>query len=116
MELITPEPGDAQPVERYRSGGAAVHALAHGTGEAHVYAVHFEPGGEIGVHPAGYAQLFWVVSGAGWVSGGDGARVPLVAGQGALFRRGEEHAKGSETGMTAIMIQVADLDAAPPGE
>ena len=37
----------------------------------------------------------------------------ISGGQGASIARGEVHAKGSDTGMTAIMVQVADLVAAP---
>jgi quercetin dioxygenase-like cupin family protein len=100
----------AEPIEHFESLGASSVPLGDGHGEAHVYCVRFEPGGRIGQHPAGFGQLFLVVEGAGWVSGHDGARVELAAGQGAYFSRGELHAKGSEVGMTAIMIQIRDLD------
>ena len=33
----------------------------------------------------------------------------FAEGQAALFRRGETHSKGSETGMTAVMVQIGDL-------
>jgi quercetin dioxygenase-like cupin family protein len=87
-------------------------ALADGEGEAHAYALYFEPGGEIGPHEAGFGQLFFAVSGDGWVAGGDGERVLLAEGQAAFINRGEIHSKGSETGLTALMVQVHDL--APP--
>ena len=83
--------------------------LAEGAGEAHVYALYFDPGGEIGPHEAGFGQLFLPLSGSGWVAGDDGERVALAEGQAALFRRGETHSKGSETGMTAVMVQIGDL-------
>jgi len=40
---------------------------------------------------------------------GDGVRQPLAAGQGAFIARGEVHAKGSDAGLTAIMVQLTDL-------
>lgn len=83
--------------------------LAKGAGEAHAYVLYFEPGGEIGPHEAGFGQIFLPIIGSGWVAGEDGERVVLVGGQAALFRRGETHSKGSETGMTAVMVQVRDL-------
>jgi quercetin dioxygenase-like cupin family protein len=86
--------------------------LAEGRGEAHAYVVYLEPGGEIGPHEAGFGQLFVAVSGEGWVAGGDGERLPLAEGQAAFIRRGETHSKGSETGLTALMVQVRDLS--PP--
>jgi quercetin dioxygenase-like cupin family protein len=84
-------------------------ALAEGAGEAHASVLYFEPGGEIGRHEAGFGQLFFAVSGDGWVAGGDGKRLPLAQGRAAFIERGEIHAKGSETGLTALMVQVSDL-------
>lgn len=109
MHIIDFTPDHATPIAEYASRAAAAQPLADGHGEAHVYAVHIGPGGEIGPHPAGFGQLFLVVAGAGWVSGNDGGRHALGAGQGAFFARGELHAKGSETGLSAVMIQVAEL-------
>jgi quercetin dioxygenase-like cupin family protein len=96
-------------IDVFDSAGASSVALGDGSGEAHVYAVHFEPGGEIGAHETGFAQLFLVVEGEGWVAGADGRRTRLRAGQGAYFERGELHAKGGITATTAIMVQVAEL-------
>ena len=84
--------------------------MGHGSGDAHVYTVHFDPGGEIGRHEAGFDQLFIVIEGSGWASGGDGVRHPLETGEAARFQRGEVHAKGSDEGMTALMVQVTSLE------
>jgi quercetin dioxygenase-like cupin family protein len=91
---------------------ASAVELAAGAGEAHAYLLRFEPGGEIGPHAAEFGQLFLAVSGNGWVSGADGARTALSEGAAAFFERGEVHSKGSETGLTALMVQVRDLDVA----
>jgi quercetin dioxygenase-like cupin family protein len=99
----------ADRIERFESQGAWSVKLGEGDGECHVYAIHFDAPGEIGPHEAGFDQLFVVVDGSGWGAGADGVRVPLNRGQAALFRRGEVHSKGSEQGMTAIMIQVHAL-------
>jgi hypothetical protein len=74
-----------------------------------VHWVHIQAGGCIGAHQAGFGQLFLVVAGSGWVAGADGVRVAVNTGQGAYFERGENHSKGSESGLAAIMVQVADL-------
>jgi quercetin dioxygenase-like cupin family protein len=84
--------------------------LADGSGEAHAYVVRFEPGGIIGPHHAGFGQLFVAIEGEGWAAGEDGERLQLTAGEAAFIGRGEVHAKGSETGMTALMIQVRDFE------
>jgi hypothetical protein len=39
---------------------------------------------------------------------GDGDRVTLATGEGVVFRKGEVHAKGSDAGMIAIMVQLTD--------
>ena len=88
--------------------------LAAGEGEAHAYVLFFEPGGEIGPHEAGLGQLFFAIHGAGWVAGSDAIRLPLATGQAALIDRGEVHSKGSDTGLTALMVQVRDLDSVDP--
>jgi quercetin dioxygenase-like cupin family protein len=93
---------------------AAAVELASGEGEAHAYLVSFEAGGEIGPHTAEFGQLFLAVSGSGWVSAGDGVRTALREGEAAFFERGEVHSKGSETGLTALMVQVRDLEVAAP--
>lgn len=114
MRVIDFDRKHAEPIGLYESVAASSVPLGDGKGEAHVYCVYFEPGGEIGPHPTGYAQLFLVVQGEGWACGEDSERVTLSAGQGAYFQRGELHAKGSETGMTAIMVQVDELASAAP--
>lgn len=101
------------PITLYQSHGAHALALADGRGEGHVYSLRFAPDGVIGPHEATFGQLFLVVAGSGWVSGGDGVARSLGVGQGALIGRGEVHAKGSDTGMSAIMVQLTDLAEAP---
>lgn len=98
------------PILGYDSVRASSAALADGNGEAHFWYVRIEPGGEIGRHEAGFGQLFLVVEGSGWASGGDGEPVAIEAGQGVWIARGEHHAKGSETGLTALIVQVRDIE------
>jgi quercetin dioxygenase-like cupin family protein len=94
-------------IELFQSVGSSAVPLGHGNGETHVYAIHFEEGGKIGAHPAGFAQLFLVVQGRGWAAGADGQQVELRAGQGAYFERGEVHSKGAHDAMLAIMVQAS---------
>jgi quercetin dioxygenase-like cupin family protein len=102
------------PIMLFESVAASSQVVADGRGEAHVHFLRFEPGGKIGNHPTGFGQLFLVLEGSGWAMGGDGKRVELIAGQAVCFERGEQHAKGSDSGMTAIMLQVTDLQLAAP--
>ena len=111
MEIFRFDAGLAERIGRrpYEVKRAASIKFAEGAGEAHVYVVYFEPGGEIGPHEAGFGQILFAVAGNGWAAGGDGERVSLAEGEAAFIHRGEIHSKGSETGMTALMIQVRDL-------
>ena len=112
MRLIEFSRNCAQPVELFASASASSVHLADGHGDAHVYCMYFGPGGIVGEHSAGPCQLFLVVDGSGWVAGADASRVALTAGQGAFFENGERHSKGSEVGMTVLMVQVSTLEPA----
>jgi quercetin dioxygenase-like cupin family protein len=113
MHLLDFAPGQEALVTEYDSRGAYALPLGDGRGEGHVYCIRIEPGGAIGRHEATFGQLFLVVAGSGWVSGSDGVQRQLGVGQGAFIGRGEIHAKGSDRGLTAIMVQLTDLAAAP---
>lgn len=78
--------------------------------QAHVVAIEVAAGGVVGRHPAVVAQLFVVVRGSGWVSGANGEREPVEAGDAVLWEQGEDHESGSETGMTALVIEAESLD------
>lgn len=99
------------PIQEYDSVNVQAAAVLSGRGTGHVYALHFEAGSVIGRHTAGFEQLFLVIQGKGWISGADGKRHTLQAGQLARVQKGEEHAKGSESGMEAIMIQISEVSA-----
>lgn len=109
MRVVRFARGSAEPIARFDSVGASAVRLGDGCGEAHVYCVYVDPGGEVGEHRAGFDQLFLVVDGSGWAAGADGVRVKLSVGEGAYLERGETHSKGSEAGMTALMIQIDGL-------
>jgi quercetin dioxygenase-like cupin family protein len=111
MLVIEFDRDKAQPIELFDSVAASSLHLGYGKGEAHVYCIYLEPGAEIGVHRAGFGQLFLVVEGRAWAAGEDGRRESLSKGQGAYFEAGEEHSKGSEEGASVIMVQVEDLRA-----
>ena len=96
------------PVRNFQSHGASSLDLGKGQGDVHVHTLRFEPGGEVGTHPAGFDQIFFVLSGRAWAVG-EGGRKELDPGQGAFFARGEHHSKGSDTGALTIVLQVTDL-------
>jgi quercetin dioxygenase-like cupin family protein len=89
------------------SANARVRRLAP---EAHVVVIEVGPGGVVARHPAVGAQLFAVLAGSGWVSGGDGARAQISAGEAVLWEPGEEHESGSEDGMAVLVVEAESLD------
>jgi hypothetical protein len=109
MKILTFASQLGQPITEFQSCDATALELARGIGDAHAFVIRFERDGIIGPHPAGFGQLLAPIQGSGWVAGPDGARCELRPGQAALIARGETHSKGSETGMTVLMIQVRDL-------
>jgi quercetin dioxygenase-like cupin family protein len=111
MLVIEFDRDTAQPIDLFDSIAASSIHLADGKGKAHVYCIYLELGAEIGVHRAGFGQLFLVVEGSAWAAGGDGQRKSLSKGQGAYFEKGEEHSKGSYEGASVIMVQVEGLRA-----
>jgi quercetin dioxygenase-like cupin family protein len=88
------------------SVSARVRRLA---AEAHAVVIEIAPGGLVARHPAVVPQLFVVARGSGWVSGADGEREPIRAGEAVLWERGEEHESGSDTGMTALVVEAESL-------
>jgi quercetin dioxygenase-like cupin family protein len=89
------------------SVSARVRRLA---AEAHAVVIEVGPGGVVGRHPAVGAQLFTVVRGSGWVSGGDREREAIAAGEAVLWEPGEEHESGSEDGMSVLVVEAESLD------
>ena len=79
-------------------------------GDAHVVVIEVAPGGVVARHPAVGAQLFAVVLGSGWVSGGDGRREAISAGEAVLWEPGEEHESGSDAGLTALVVEAESLE------
>jgi quercetin dioxygenase-like cupin family protein len=88
------------------SVSASVRRLAS---EAHAVVIEIAPGGVVGRHPSVVPQLFVVVRGSGWVSGGDGERESIAAGEAVLWETREEHESGSEEGMIALVLETESL-------
>lgn len=110
-------------MRRFRIGPEVSHAIgdygssfrllrlirAHSS-EVRVDLAYLAPGDDIARHPAGLPQLFCVISGSGVVSGEDGIEHPISAGEAAFWTGGEPHLTRSDNGLTAIIIQSAELD------
>jgi quercetin dioxygenase-like cupin family protein len=117
MKILRFTPEHESPIEGrpYETVGAFTTPLGHGQGDGRTSVVRFEPGGRIGSHLTGFGQLLIVVEGSGWVEQ-DGHRVSIERHEAAHFPRGVMHSKGSDAGMTAVMVQLLDLETGPPDD
>lgn len=80
--------------------------------------MRLEPGGLVGMHPASTPQLLAVVEGEGWIRGEAGPQTPIPAGGAVFWSEGEMHETGTESGLTAIVVETRALvdgdDLGPP--
>jgi quercetin dioxygenase-like cupin family protein len=97
-------------VTDWASEGVRATGLLKVNATADISWLRFETGASLGRHPTGRQQVFAVIEGEGWVSGPDGARHAIVAGQAVHWEKGESHESGSATGMSVIVIQAERLD------
>jgi quercetin dioxygenase-like cupin family protein len=88
--------------------GAQAASVAFGLGEAHVRVLRIRAGGEIGEHETGHGQLFVPIQGRGWVRQAEEETLVGV-GSAVYLPRGVRHAKGSDVGLLALVVQVKDL-------
>lgn len=111
MRIVEFGPDRGAEVTRFGATGVRGVPLVRSTelGRYAVTVLHLAPGGSVGRHEARVDQLFAVVSGAGWVSGADGERRAVQAGQAAVFDADEEHDAGTEGGLVAVVVESDDL-------
>ena len=110
MKIFRFDRETGKAVDRFGSTGFTLTRVAHLLEETMIQCAYLEPGGVIGYHQATVAQLFLVVQGEGWVREQAPERTQIQAGQGAYWEEGEWHEAGTETGMTAIIIESVRFD------
>jgi quercetin dioxygenase-like cupin family protein len=104
MEIISFGPSSSRSINDHDSCGFTVTPLIR---SEHVSAVciRLEPGGVIGRHQAASRQLFAVVAGSAFVSGGDGVERTLTVGDAAIWQSAEMHETRTEEGLVAIALE-----------
>jgi quercetin dioxygenase-like cupin family protein len=78
-------------------------------GSAQLGVVHLGAGGRLGRREAVVPQFFLVVAGDGWVADGAGDRHRLRPGEAAHVGVGELYEIGTDTGLTAIVLEAEEL-------
>lgn len=101
--------GEEVPLEPSPSG-VQITPIVEGVAGATVVCLRFRPGAVLGRHPAAGHQLFLVVDGEGWASGAEGGRREVKLGYAVWWEPGEAHESGSASGMTALVVEAAELD------
>lgn len=66
-------------------------------------------GGRIVRHPATVPQILAVLEGEGRVSGADGEFETIAAGEAVFWEAGEVHETVSDDGLTALVLEAAEL-------
>jgi len=99
-----------ESIDRFDSTGFVISKIVRALDEAVINCSYLAPKGVIGFHPTTTDQLFVVVQGEGWVRGTEQERTPIKAGQIAYWQKDEWHESGTDTGLTAILIEGKQLD------
>ncbi len=110
MEIYKFTMDDGKTIDNYNSVAAFYTKIMKTVEPTNIGLVYIEPGGVIGHHEAPVAQLFVVIQGEGWVSGEDRKKILLRNGEGVLWQTGQGHASGSDTGLTALVIQAKHIE------
>lgn len=110
MNIFRFDPEVGKSIDRYNSSGFTISKIAHLSAETFIHCAYLNSGGVIGYHQATVPQLFLVVKGEGWVRSESNERIPIYAGQAALWQKGEWHESGTDIGMTAIIIEAEYID------
>ncbi|OXS73057.1 cupin [Lysinibacillus sp. KCTC 33748] len=95
----------ANQINNYQSIDAFYTKIMKTVEPANIGFIYIEPGGVVGMHEAPVPQLFIVIQGEGWVCGEDQEKIILKAGEGVLWQTEEAHESGSQSGLTALVIQ-----------
>lgn len=107
------ESATARVIDRFGSKEFTVGHILRSSKGAHVVCAYLGPSGVIGRHPTTANQLLLVVVGSGTVSGGDEVERPIMAGEAAMWEPGESHETRTDEGLTAIIVEAAEIDPFP---
>ena len=110
MKIFRFDRETGRSIDLYNSSGFTLTRVAHLLAETMIQCAYLAPGGLVGYHQTTVPQLFLVIQGEGWVRGQAPERTQIRAGQGAYWEEGEWHEAGTDTGMTAIIIEAVHFD------
>ncbi|PLR99222.1 cupin domain-containing protein [Bacillus sp. T33-2] len=94
----------------FNSVGAGITPIIRNEDPMQVGCMHYDPEAVLGMHVAPCPQLLLVVSGKGWVRVEGQDPIDVETGTAVFWEEGENHESGSDSGMTAIIIESGSLD------
>ena len=109
MEIIDFGKAKAKEITNFHSLKAFYTKITKSEAPITIGFIHIEQGGVVGYHLAPVPQLFIVVEGEGWVEGENQKRVNVRSGEGVLWNKGEGHTSGSDSGLTALVLESEEL-------
>ena len=112
MKLFRFDPDVGRTFGDYESSRFVISRVVHLLDEATIHCAYLDAKGKIGYHQTAGPQLLLVVQGEGWVRGKSPDKTAIRAGQAAFWEKGEWHESGTETGMTAVIIEGSDVNPA----
>ena len=92
-------------ITQFGSQMVSITGIQRTSGPTQIAAMRIGPGGVVGYHQATTPQLFLIVAGEGWVTSENHVRQPISEGYAVFWETDEWHESGSDTGMTAIVIE-----------
>jgi quercetin dioxygenase-like cupin family protein len=108
MKIFTFDERVSREITSYGSVGLQFSRIARLAHPVSISYMQISPHGVIGYHQATTPQLFLVVQGQGWVRGDSEDRLPIERGNAAYWDAGEWHETGTDSGMSAVVIEVED--------
>ena len=109
MRLFRFDPGVSRHIEQFGSSFLHQFVTVASGGQTSVSIMHLAPGDRVGYHEAAIGQIFAVVAGEGFVRGDAPEDVAIRTGQAAFWAAGEAHGAHTSTGLTAVVIEGANL-------
>ena len=112
MKLYRFDPKANQKNEQFGSVKALIAKAVALEPDASVNVAYIRPTERIGYYQEVAPQLFLLVEGEGWVRNEFDEVIPIIEGQAIFWEQNEWHESGSETGMTAVIIEGISFDPA----
>ena len=112
MKLYSFDPKVHQETDQFGSMKAIIAKVLALEPEAGVNVVYIRPTERIGFYEEVTPQLFLLAEGQGWIRNEFDEIFPIQEGQAVFWEQNEWHESGSETGMTAVIIEGISFDPA----